>query len=170
MRPQLAVLCKVTVNQLPLQPSPSSTLATLGAVLTIQPGNPPPGGGTNFHSLEGAVFGNTAMTGNKVLPLVFMNADGAADFIAPVPGPGTYLVTFYIDTTLSQVQVAGTAAGSGPMWEYGPSALLPVQNGKVFAVLEVTLPYARELLARIALPRSSTGRLCLYSCDFMRLK
>ena len=97
--------------------------------------------------------------------------DAVAGFTAPIQGPGTYMITVYVETPLSQVSVSTSSSGNGAAWEGTGPNTISIQNGKVIVVQEVTAPHPKELQVWISpIAGTSYANLLIYSCDFMRIR
>ena len=166
MRPKLAALVNVTETQLPSQPIAAPSLATPGSVLNVGLGTQPPGAGIE---LADVYFnsGSSALLGALSAPVAVARSNTASIlFVAPIPGPGTYLITVYAYSPTGTVPVV-LAAGSGSAWDISPAITLPVQAGKLFVVKDVAVTSARELAISIG-PGAFGAQV--FSCDFMRIK
>ncbi|MBK9797818.1 MAG: hypothetical protein IPP58_15325 [Holophagaceae bacterium] len=106
----------------------------------------------------------------QVPPGAALNS-GVAGFTAPIQGPGTYMITVYVETPLSQVSVSTLSGGAGTAGESTGPNTIAIQNGKVIVVHEVTAPRPKELQIWISpIAGTSYANFLVYSCDFMRIR
>ena len=166
LRPKLASLTNLLEAKLPPRLIKAANLTVPGNVVNIGFGTPPAGGG--FAVINASVYnGNTWINGNPPVPYAgyWQISDiSKCTFTAPIPGPGVYLMTVYLATTLTEVRVCALASGVS---EYGPTLPVPVMSRKLMVIKEVTTASARELNIHIYPPQ--VGWCFVYSCDFMRI-
>jgi hypothetical protein len=168
LRPKLAALAKVAETALPLQFTVATNLATPGNVLNIGVVTPPQGGGICLGNVD-LYVGDLGWLGNVPPMAVSRSAGSSFAFVAPIQGPGTFMMTVYLNASAANALVPVTTFG-GPDFsnpETSPVMNLPVQNGKVFVVKEVTLAITRQL--GVTIGPVGPG-IEVSSCDFMRVR
>jgi hypothetical protein len=168
LRPKLAALAKVPETALPIQFNPAANLATPGNVLNIGVGTPPQGGGIWLENV--AVYsGNLGWLGNIPPGATSRSAGASFFFSAPMQGPGTFMMSVYLNAPTANALAPITTLGGPDLYnpETSPVMNLPVQNGKVFVVKEVTLSTTRELGLYIG---PVGPGWTVFSCDFMRVR
>jgi hypothetical protein len=178
MLPHLATLTNLPRTSLAAQPFAATNLATPGGVLNVGILAAPPGGGFQATGTDW-VFSYSPWSMGAPIPacIVFQVPPGAASsygvagFTAPIQGPGTYMMTVYVETPLSQVSVSTSSGAPGTVGEFTGPNTIAIQNGKVIVVHEVTAPRPKELQIWInPFAGNSNAYLQIYSCDFMRIR
>jgi hypothetical protein len=169
LRPRLATLAKVAESSLPAQVTVATDLATPGNVLNIGVGTPPQGGGIVLVNVS-VCSGDLGWLGNGyVPPMQISKGNSYFSFLAPIQGPGLFMMTVYLSAPMANALVPVTTGG-GPDFsnpETSPVVNLPVQNGKVFVVKEVTLGITKQLVVTVG---PVGPDFVVSSCDFMRVR
>lgn len=178
MLPHLATLTNFPRTSLAAQPFAATNLATVGGVLNVGLLASPPGGGFQASGADWVFSYSAWVLGAPIPPCMVFNVrpgavsnDVTAGFTAPIQGPGTYMMTVYVETPLSQVSVSTTSGAPGTLREDTGPNTISIQNGKVIVVHEVTAPHPKELQVWISpIAGTSYANLLIYSCDFMRIR
>lgn len=178
MLPHLATLTNLPRTSLATQPFAATNLATPGGVLNVGLVVAPPGGGFQAYGVEWVISYSPWVLGAPIPPCIVFNVrpgsgptDAVAGFTAPIQGPGTYMITVYVETPLSQVSVSTSSGAPGTSGEFTGPNTIAIQNGKVIVVHEVTSPRPKELQIWInPIAGTSNAYLQVYSCDFMRIR
>ena len=167
MRPALASLLKRVVATLPAQLIPSTNLSTVGHTLNVAVGQRMVGGGfSSFNSL--VIASDVALFDHPVASYCAMSqTNSEAYYIAPIQGPGTYMITVYVDPITTKANMTAFSADSTGNYETSPALVITPQNGKMFVVKEVTSANAREV--GVLLTMNGNAQVYMLSCDFVRI-
>jgi hypothetical protein len=162
LKPRLAALLNVSAASLPLQTMDAPSLAAPGSTVNVKVGQTPPAG-FSWMSQNPWLLNATSF---NMWPGSGPAGDyGYLNFKALQVGPGTYLVTVYVETTMTSVDCRVDAGAAG-----GQFYSVAVQSGMLIVPVVVGVAGSIDFFLRIpskAGPKS--GLFTCYSCDFTKI-